>query len=318
MVLVALVATVGAPLAMFGWLLVVEHVTGMVPARHRRRAQAIGWLLPGTAVAAIYLLWPLLWTFALSFRDATGTSWIGVDNYRFLLSSEDVRGALQNNLLWLVGLVTVPVAIGLLVAVLADSARFESAAKAIVVTPIAISFVAAAIVWRAMFAYQPANRPQTSTLNAALGIVGVDPLAWLIDGRTNNAALIAVGVWMTAGFATVVLSAGLKAVPLELLDAAQVDGATSWQLVRLVIVPQLRPLLVVVATAMAITALKAFDVVYTMTSGRFGTNVIANVLYQQLFIAQHDGRASAVAVLLCVVAAPIVVLNVRAGRRTGR
>lgn len=316
MILAALIATVGAPIAMYGWLRGVGWAAELLPIRHRRRAQAIGWLVPGLVAAGTYLLWPLVSTIVLSFRDASGRAWAGLDNYRFLATSTDVRSALQNNLLWLVGLVIVPIAIGLIVAVLADRARFESAAKAVVVAPVAISFVAAAIVWRAMFEYQPANRPQTSTLNASLSVVGVEPLGWLVDTRTNNGALIAVGVWMTAGFATVLLSAGLKAVPVELLDAARVDGARPWQLFRFVIVPQLRPVLVIVATALAITALKAFDVVYVMTAGRFDTNVIANVLYQQLFVAQHDGRASAVAVLLCVVAAPVVAVNVWTSRRS--
>ena len=263
----------------------------------------------------MFLLWPLVYTAVLSVRDDVGRVWTGFDNYRFLVSSDDVRAALRNNVAWIVVLVTVPVVVGLLVAVITDRLRHEAAATAIVVAPIAISFVAAAIIWQAMFEYRPAGRPQTSTLNAALTAVpGTDPIAWLIDTRTNNPALIAVGVWMTAGFATIVLSAAVKGVPDELVEAAQVDGATRWQAFRHVTLPQLRPALVVVTTALAITALKAFDVVYVMTNGAFDTNVIANVLYQQLFVAQHAGRASAVAVLLTVVAAPIIYVNVIAGR----
>lgn len=165
-----------------------------------------------------------------------------------------------------------------------------------------------------MFAYQPTGQPQTSTVNATLTRLGGEPIAWLIDTRTNNGALITVGVWMTAGFATIVLSAAVKSLPGELIEAAHVDGASRWQAFRHIKLPQLRPALAVVATALAITALKAFDVVYVMTNGAFDTNVIANVLYQQLFVARHQGRASAVAILLSAIAAPIVYLNVRTSR----
>ena len=264
---------------------------------------------------AVFLAWPMLATAMLSVRDASGQAWAGLDNYRFLASDGDVRVALRNNVAWLIVLATVPVVIGLTVATLADRVRHERVVKAVVVAPIAISFVAGAIIWQAMFEYQPSTRPQVSTLNAVLAAApGVDPVAWLIDTKTNNAALITVGVWMTAGFATIVLSAALKGLPAELVEASKVDGATSWQTFRYVTLPQLRPALVVVATAMAITALKAFDVVYVMTNGAFDTNVIANVLYQQLFVTRNDGRASAVAMLVAAATAPIIYLNVRRGR----
>ena len=311
---VALAFTIGTPLVVLGWLWLAERLVARLPRRLHGAVRATFWLLPAGAFIALFLLWPLIYTAVLSMRDAAGRGWSGLGNYRFLVDDDGVRSALRNNVAWVAGLVVVPTVIGLAVAVLGDRARYESAAKAIVVAPIAISFVAGAIIWRAMFAYQPADQPQTSTVNAVLARFGGEPIAWLVDTRTNNAALITVGVWMTAGFATIVLSAALKGVPAELTEAAQVDGASRWQTFWHITVPQLRPALLVVATTLAITALKAFDVVYVMTNGAFDTNVIANVLYQQLFVARHQGRASAVAILLSVIAAPIVYLNVRSSR----
>jgi alpha-glucoside transport system permease protein len=139
-----------------------------------------------------------------------------------------------------------------------------------------------------------------------------------VELSTNNPALIMVGVWMTTGFATVIISAALKMVPAELVESARIDGAGGWQTLRYVLLPQLRPTLTVVATLLAISAFKAFDVVYVMTNGNYNTDVIANLLYQQLFIDQDYGRASAVAVLLTVVISPILVLNIRTLRREWR
>lgn len=311
----ALIAAFVGPASLLGWLRGVEGIAGRCPARVRHPVRVLGWFLPATSLAVLFLAWPLVWTVVLSLRDAEGAAWQGLANYEFLASSRDLSTALRNNVLWLAGLCTIPLLIGLLVAVLADQVRFESMAKAVIVAPVAISFVAAAVTWRSVFQYRPLSRPQTGTLNFLLVEAGFDPIAWLIDTRANNAALITIGVWMTVGFSATILSAAIKGIPPELLEAAKVDGATNWQSFRFIVVPQIRPALVVVVTAMAITALKAFDVVYVMTNGALGTNVVANVLYQQLFLAQHDGHASAVAILLCAVAAPIVIVNVRSARR---
>jgi alpha-glucoside transport system permease protein len=315
---VALALTIGTPLVVYVWLWLAERLVARVPRRMQGGARAVLWLLPASAFIAVFLMWPLVYTAVLSLRDAAGRGWSGLGNYRFLAEDDAVRSALRNNVLWVIGLVVVPTLVGLAIAVLSNRVRYESAAKAVVVAPIAISFVAGAIIWRAMFAFQPAGQPQTSTVNAVIDLFGGVPVAWLVDTRTNNAALITVGVWMTAGFATIVLSAALKGLPSELIEAAQVDGASRWQAFRHVTLPQLRPALVVVITALAITALKAFDVVYVMTNGAFDTNVIANVLYQQLFVARHQGRASAVAILLTLIAAPIIYLNVRTTRVESR
>lgn len=317
-VLAALAFTAAVPALVLGWLWLVGRLEAVLPHRLHRRLVPWLWLSPALVPIGVFLAWPLANTVWLSLRDAGSRSWAGLDNYRYLASSGEVHTALRNNLLWLVLLTGGCLLTGLLVAVLTDKVRYEAVAKAAVVLPTAIPFVAGAVVWRFMYQYRPPGLPQTGTLNAVLTATGASPVAWLVDSRTNNAALIAVGVWMTAGFATVILSAALKALPPELHEAARIDGAGPWQAFRHVTLPQLRPTIVVTATLVAVSAFKAFDIVYVMTNGNYRTDVIANLMYRQLFVDQNYGRASAIAVLLTLLAAPILLVNARATRGSVR
>jgi alpha-glucoside transport system permease protein len=312
----ALAFIVGGLAALLGWLWLAERIADALPPRVRRQVLGVLWTTPALALVGVYLVWPLGNTVVLSLRDAQSRAWRGLDNYRYLAVDPQAGAALENNLLWL-GLLTFGcLGVGLLMATLADQVRYEAWAKAAVVAPTAIPFVAGAVIWRFMYQYQPPGFPQTGTLNAVwVGLTGHDPIAFLVDSRTNNSALILVGVWMTTGFATIILSAALKGVPSELREAARIDGATGWQTFRYVLLPQVRPAIVVTATLLAISAFKAFDVVYVMTNGNFATDVLANLMYRQLFIDQDYGRASAIAVLLAVAAIPVLVINARAARR---
>jgi alpha-glucoside transport system permease protein len=311
----ATACTIGFPLLLLGWLWVAEQLEGLLPLSWRTRGRAFLWLLPPGALVGVYLVWPLLTTVWLTFRGSdTEPGWT-LANVRWLGTSDTVRAALANNVLWVAVLVVGCVLLGLVVAVLADGTRYEALAKAVVVAPVAISFVCGAIVWGFVYDFQAPGLPQVGTLNAVWADgLGQPPVAWLVDRSTNNLALIAIGVWSTLGFATVIISAAVKGVPDEILDAARVDGAGAWQRFRHIVLPQVRPTLVVVATLVGIMALKAFDIVYVLTNGNYGTDVIANVLYEQLFIAQSPGRASAVALLLTLVALPLFVVNALVGR----
>jgi alpha-glucoside transport system permease protein len=302
--------------ALLGWLWLAERIADAVRLRHRRATLATLWLLPALGLVGVYLVWPLANTVMLSLRNADSTAWNGLANFRYLLIDADARGALRNNLFWLILLTGGCLAVGIVVATLADQVRYEAIAKAAIVVPTAIPFVAGAIIWRFMYQYQPPGFSQTGTLDAVwTGLTNREPIAFLVNERTNNAALIAVGIWMTTGFATIVLSAALKAVPVELREAARVDGANGWQTFRHILAPQLRPAMVVTATLLAISAFKAFDIVYVMTNGNFATNVLANLMYRQLFVNEDAGRASAIAVLLAVAAIPVIAINVAAVRR---
>ena len=164
-----------------------------------------------------------------------------------------------------------------------------------------------------MYDYRPPGLPQTGTVNALLTalVSGFEPQAWLINTPTNNLALIAVAVWTWTGFCVVILSAALKGIPTEVLEAARVDGAGEWQIFRYVILPLISPTVAVVTTTMIIFALKAFDIVYVMTNGNYDTEVIANRMYKEMFNFRHFGRAAAIAVVLLIAIVPVMLLNIR-------
>jgi alpha-glucoside transport system permease protein len=223
--------------------------------------------------------------------------------------------SLWNNVLWLVLLTGFTVGFGLLFAVMVDRVRYESAAKSAVFLPMAISFVAASVIWKLQYDYQPPGAAQTGTLNEIVTLLGGQPVAWLVDRSTNTFALIWVGIWVWTGFALVILSAGLKGIPQPIMEAARIDGANEWQILRLVTIPMMSSTLAVVATTMIIFALKAFDIVYVLTSGYFGTNVMANQMYQQMFLYNNFGQASAIAVVLLAAIVPVMAVNIRRFRQ---
>jgi alpha-glucoside transport system permease protein len=244
---------------------------------------------------------------------------VGLENYRFIFTDHTMIVSLRNNVLWLVLFTLLTVTFGLVIAVLTDRVRYEAVAKAIIFMPMAISLVAAGVIWRFMYNYRPPGVPQNGTANAALTAIipGFEPQAWLINRPWNNIALIIAAVWIWTGFCMVVLSASLKGISRELLEAARVDGANEWQTFRRIVVPLLAPTIAVVTTVMIITALKAFDIVYVMTSGNYNTDVIANRMYKEMFNVRNYGRASAIAVLLLAAIIPVMVLNMRRFRGEG-
>ncbi len=307
----ALVVVVGVPLALIGYILGVEQLLRALPGRLQPRVRPWLWLLPALAFLVVFLIYPTLYTLVLSFEDKFARHFVGLANYQYFFSTGDTIGALRNNIVWLVLLTVLAVGGGLLVAVLVDRVRYESVAKSIIFLPLAISFVGAAVIWQFMFAYRPPGTFQTGTLNGLLGSVGVAPVPWLIDAPLNTVALIVVAAWIWTGFCMVILSAALKGISAELLEAARVDGATELQVFRRITLPLLMPTIAVVATTMVITSLKAFDIVYVMTNGAFDTEVIANRMYKELFSFGQPGRASAIAIVLLALIVPVMLLNVR-------
>jgi alpha-glucoside transport system permease protein len=307
----ALVVVVGVPLATIAYVWLVEKVLLLLPFAVRTRLRPWLWIGPAIALLSFYLVYPSLNTVYLSLFSARSTHYVGAENYLHVFTNNQTLTALRNNALWLIFFTLLTVTLGLLIAVLFDRVRYESAAKAVVFLPMAISFVAAGIIWKLMYDYQPPVRPPTGTLNAVVQAFGGDPVPWLVNRTTNNPALIWVGVWMWTGFAMVILSAGLKGIPTEIIEAARVDGANEWQVLRRVTIPMLSSTIAVVATTMVIWALKIFDIVYVMTNGNFGTEVIANRMYKEMFNFQHFGRASAIAVVLLLATIPVMLSNIR-------
>jgi alpha-glucoside transport system permease protein len=306
-----------APTVVVAIVWLAERALRLLPYRRQQRLRPWLWVAPAAVLVAIFLGFPLLDTIYLSFRDADGAAFVGLDNYRDGFGDHDTRIALRNNVLWLALFVPATLMFGLVLAAVTDRVRYERVAKTIVFLPMAISMVAAATIWRFMYDYRPPGSPQTGTVNAvylALGI-GDEPQAWLVNTSTNNVAIILAGVWMLTGFAMVILSAAIKGIPAELREAARVDGASEWKVFSRITLPLIRPTMVVVGTTLFISALKTFDLVWVLTNGNFDTGVVGTEIYRQLFTVQHDGRAAMLAVLLLAATTPVIVVNVRNHRR---
>lgn len=272
-------------------------------------------MAPAALLLGAFLVYPVIQTMYFSLLDSRSEQFVGLDNYLFLLTSPTTLTVFRNNLLWLTLFTGLTVSLGLLFAVLMNQVRYEAIAKSMIFIPMAVSFTAAAVIWRFMYLYEPAGFEQTGLVNAAITALGFEPVAWITDRSVNNFALIAAGIWMWTGFALVVISAGLKGIPSEIIEAARVDGASEVQIFWRVILPMLKSVVLVVAITMVINSLKVFDLVYVMTFGNYDTDVLANRMFKEMFRFGNFGRASAVAVILLVAIIPIMLVNVRRFRR---
>ncbi len=314
----AIIVVVGVPAVLVGYIWGTEQVLRLIPERLKPRIRPWLWLAPALAFLAVFLVYPTIGTIIRSFQSkgtilGTNTKFVGFANYAWFFQDDRSLSALKNNVLWLVFLTLLTVGLGMLIAILVDKVKYESAAKSVIFVPLAISMVAAAVIWKFMYDYQPPGQPQIGTINGVIGGVGLGPVPWMqtSDFSLTTFALIIIMTWMWTGFAMVIISAALKGINTELLEAARVDGATEWQVFRGIIFPLLLPTIAVVSTTIVITALKAFDIVYATTNGNFDTEVIANLMYKQMFSGTFDfGRASAIAVVLLLAVIPVMAFNV--------
>lgn len=315
-IVTAVIAVVGVPLVLLGYIIGGEQVIERLPDRLQNWARPYFWALPAVGFATIFMVYPMARTVLISFRNSEDSDWAagpwGVfANYHYFFTFPDTLTALRNSVAWLIFYTFFAVFLGLVIAILVDRVRYESLAKIAIFLPVPISAVAASIIWKFMFDYQPPGQTQTGTLNALLGIFHQDPQPWLINEPfVNNAALIFVGIWTAVGFCMVIISASLKAISSEVLEAARIDGANEFQIVRLIITPLLWPTITVVGTTMLINALKTFDIVYVMTNGAYDTDVIATRMFSQMQSA-HYGRAAAVGVVLFIAIVPLLIVNIR-------
>ena len=309
-IITAVVAVIGVPLVLLAYIIVGEQVIERLSDRLQTWIRPYFWALPAVGFATVFMLYPMARTVIFSLRNNDDNAWVGFANYNYFFTFPDTLTALRNSLLWLVFYTFFAVAFGLIAAILLDRVRYEALAKVAIFLPVPISAVAASIIWKFMFEYQPVGATQTGTLNALLGVAHHDPVAWLVDSTTNNAALIFVGIWTAVGFCMVIISASLKAISTEVLEAARIDGANEFQIVWLVVTPLLWPTITVVGTTMLINALKTFDIVYVMTNGAYDTDVIATRMFSQLQ-SNHIGRAAAVGVVLFIAIVPLMLVNIR-------
>jgi alpha-glucoside transport system permease protein len=268
---------------------------------------------PAVAILTWYLFLPTLRSFWASLRDARGENFVGLENYVYAFTSKAMLESFRNNLIWLVVGTGFSVGFGLLIAVLADRThpRFETVIKALIFMPMAISMVGASVIWRFVYEFRPAGANQIGLLNAIVTGLGGKPQAWLLVQPWNTLFLIVIVIWLQTGYAMVILSAAIKGIPVELLEAGRTDGATEVQVFFRIVVPYIRGTLVTVSTTIILFTLKIFDIVQSMTGGNFGTQVIANEQYTQMFRAFHFGRGAAIAIVLLIAVIPVMYYNLR-------
>jgi len=219
-------------------------------------------------------------------------------------------------LLWLLVVPAFSTAFGLLAAQLTDRIGWGNIAKSIIFMPMAISFVGASVIWKLVYDAKPAGEAQIGVLNALyVGITHNDPQTWLTIMPWNSFLLMVVLIWIQTGFAMVILSAALRGIPEETIEAAVVDGANPFQIFFKIKVPQIIPTILVVWTTITVTVLKVFDIVFAMTNGQWETQVLANYMFDKLFRANDWGVGSAAAMVIMLLVTPILFLNIRNARR---
>ena len=312
--IVAIIWGVGGVAALywiFNWL--VE----MLPDQWTSRLQPFVFIGPAIAILAWYLAVPTGRTFIISLFDRDGLrgAFVGLNNYVAVFTDRLMLEAFRNNILFWMAIATpLTVIFGLLVAVLADRSRYERVAKSLIFMPMAISFVGAGVIWNFIYEVKPAELPQIGLLNAVVVGLGGQPQAWpaYTDiAPWNNLFLVIIVLWLQAGFAMTLFSAALKGIPEEIMEAARVDGATEIQVFFRIMIPYIMGTIITVTTTIIIFTLKIFDVVWVMTGGQFGTEVIATQFYRQSFVARNAGYGSAIAIILFVAVIPVMLYNLR-------
>lgn len=288
-----------------GILVIAARFSGRVG----ERIQAGSFVLPAVLFIIVGLIYPALLTIRDSFVE-DGSGGYGLQNYVDIFTQSAYLTVLKNTALWVILVPLLATAIGLVYAIVVDRSPWEKAAKALVFLPMAISMVGASIIWKFVYEYKPSFRPQIGVLNAMLNAVGIEPKQFLLDIPLNTFFLIIVMVWIQAGFAMTILSAAIKAIPDDIVEASQLDGVNPMQRFRFITLPAIRPAVVVVLTTIGIGTLKVFDIVRTMTGGQFETSIVANEFYSAYFSQNRPGLASALAVILFVLVVPIVTYNV--------
>ena len=269
-------------------------------------------LVPALLLLLIGLIYPTLRTLVMSFMDKESETFVGFDNYIWAFTIPEINVVLVNTLIWTLTVPVISTLLGLAIAYMTDRMKRPAAIKSLIFMPMAISFVGAGVIWKFVYNYQPReDKPDIGLLSAVFKAIGLTPPNWLLEAPLNTYLLIVVMIWIQTGFAMVVLSAALKNVPDEIVEAAMLDGATAFKRFYLVSVPMIRATIVVVLTTIMIGTLKVFDIVRTMTGGNFQTNVIANEMYSQSFRQMNYGQGSALAIILFVAIIPIIVYNIR-------
>lgn len=284
-----------------------------ITRRDGLRGQIRPWLflLPALLFLSVYLVYPVIETFRLSLFDKSGARFIGFANYTWALGDGDFRQSILNNILWLIIVPSFATAFGLVIAVLADRLWWGNIAKSLVFMPMAISFVGASVIWKFVYDYRGEGEQQIGILNAIVTGMGLPPQAWITIPFWNSILLMVILIWIQTGFAMVILSAALRGIPEETLEAARIDGANDFQIFFGIMIPQIWGTIVVVWTTITIVVLKVFDIIFAMTNGQWDTEVLANLMFKWMFVNFDYGRGSSIAVVIMLAVLPIMIWNIR-------
>jgi alpha-glucoside transport system permease protein len=310
--LIAIIGGIGGAMLLY-WILnkLVESLGGRWEDRIKP------WVFAGPAILAIgvYLIYPAIVTIQYSFANETSTAYVGFKNYTDLLTSKEFLGVLFNNLLWIIIVPAATVVLGLGVAILADrlQARGEKLTKTVIFLPMAISMVGAATIWKSVYDYQPVGQPQTGLQNAILGLFSKGPYSWYqIDTlHLNSLLLMVILIWTQVGYSMVLLSAAIKSVPEDTVEAGRIDGAGERKIFFNIIVPQMWGTVVTVFITVLIGVMKVFDIVFVTTNGAFNTDVVGRRFYNELFTFGNNGYAATIVVLLMLAIVPVLIYQVR-------
>jgi alpha-glucoside transport system permease protein len=292
----------------------MNRAVDLLPDRYREGVRPYVFVGPAIVILSVFLVYPVINTILISLKDAQGVKFVGLDNFKFVFTDDEMLRAIRNTAGWIIIVPVVAVSFGLAFATLADRLRRgEAIAKSLIFLPMAISFAGASVTWRLIYDFRPEGfGSNIGLLNAIMIGLGKNPVPWIQEQPWNNLLLMVIMVWMQVGFAMVVLSAAIKSIPDELIEAARIDGASELQVFRRIIIPSILPTIVVVTTYMVINALKVFDIVFVIGSPEAnGTVVIAERMLDWFFISNNDGRAAAIAVVLFVAIIPVMIWNVR-------
>lgn len=311
--LLAIVLGIGGIWALF---IVVNSLVEHLPVRAAEIVRPWVFVLPALAVVAVYLVYPAVRTIIQSFTEVPEGGG-PLSNYTDAFTDPAVQIALRNNVIWLLVAPAAAVAIGLAFAALADRVKHESLAKTFVFVPLAISMVGASVIWGFVYAWRVPGQPQVGAINAVIQFFGGEPIPFLFEIPINTFAMIVIMIWLQVGFAMVILSAAIKGVPVELTEAARIDGASELQNFFKILVPSIRGSIITVFTTIAIAVLKVFDIVFVLTGGNLETEVVAVRMYDAMFRFRNFGQATAMAVILFVAVVPIMIINVRNLRKQG-
>ena len=289
-------------------------IAGRANGKKARPIALVVFLAPSLVLLLAGLIIPGIRTILFSFMNPDSNDWVGFDNYTWMLEDPNVKTIMANTILWILVVPLFTAGLGLLLAIMLDRIKHESIPKSLLFMPMAICIVGASIIFKFVYEFRDPGEVQIGLLSAIVEFLGGTPKDWMLSKPLNTFLLMIIYVWTQMGFGMVILSAAIKAVPADIVEASALDGAHGWRLFRNITFPMIKGTFIVVLATGVVGALKVFDIVRTMTGGNFSTNVLANEMYSQVFVQFDQGKGSALAVILFLLLTPILIYNIRSLR----